>query len=289
MKTVFTDISQVAHLWANQLQDSARNSGNYFFNKDAIYSYGHHFMIAKHHENKKGKVVLFTTRTYSNTTSTQVSVTRQACSHKELIYCSNPDGISHEDNFKVWQANIENHARSLVNARKPEKYLNAISYEFKQAEVYAKYFGLKLPKGLILANSITTKEDYLKFDAKKIALAKKEEKQRIANSAKQHAIELAKWRNNEVNRLYTHDGFDYLRIDSVKNRLVTSQNVEIPMEVAKKFYGYVLDTIKNGGCTNCNAKLMDYSVRAISDKLVSVGCHNVTIGEINTIASQLNW
>lgn len=55
MKTVFTDISQVAHLWANQLQESARNSGNYYFNGDAIYSYGSHFMIAKHHTNKQGK------------------------------------------------------------------------------------------------------------------------------------------------------------------------------------------------------------------------------------------
>ena len=64
MKKVFTDISHIAHLWANQLQDEARNSGsgNFYFDGDVIYSYGSHFPIAKHVVNAKGeKAVLFTT------------------------------------------------------------------------------------------------------------------------------------------------------------------------------------------------------------------------------------
>jgi hypothetical protein len=56
----------VAHLWAHQSQDSARTAnGNFFFTGDTIYSYGHHFPIARH----VGGVVLFTTRGYSVTTA----------------------------------------------------------------------------------------------------------------------------------------------------------------------------------------------------------------------------
>lgn len=37
---------QVAHLWANASQDSARDpSGNMFFNGPALYSYGSHYVI----------------------------------------------------------------------------------------------------------------------------------------------------------------------------------------------------------------------------------------------------
>jgi hypothetical protein len=87
MKTVFTDISKVAHLWANQLQDNARNTGNFFFEGKEIYSYGRHFMIAKHIENDKWeRAVLFTERTYSVSTAKHIAVVRQAASHKDIIY-----------------------------------------------------------------------------------------------------------------------------------------------------------------------------------------------------------
>jgi len=66
-KTVFSDLSQIAHLWANQHQSEARNSSrNLFFNNDTIYSYGHHFPIGKHVKNNAGEyATLFTLRTYS--------------------------------------------------------------------------------------------------------------------------------------------------------------------------------------------------------------------------------
>jgi hypothetical protein len=35
----------VAHLWAHQSQDSARNGGNFYFEGDTLYSYGAHFPL----------------------------------------------------------------------------------------------------------------------------------------------------------------------------------------------------------------------------------------------------
>lgn len=288
MKTVFTDISQVAHLWANQLQESARNSGNYYFNGDAIYSYGSHFMIAKHHENKKGNVILFTTRSYSNTTAKQIGVTRAACSHKDLIYCKNPNGSSHSENFDNWAVNMQSSAKSLVNARKPEKYLNDIAVFYNEAKTYADYFSLKIPKDIIVLSKIGNKDEYFKLATKQAALKLKEEKRNKLKLQKQHAEALVKWRTLETNRLAVYDGYSYLRVTD-KNRIQTSQNVDIPMQIAKDFYDYILNTIETGGCTDCNKKLMDFNVTSIDKNLVVVGCHKTTMQEIKGIANQLGW
>src|SRR5690242_10838325 len=66
---------EIPHLWAHKIQESARNAlGNLYFEGDTIYSYGSHFPIARHINNKHGKsAVLFTTRRYSVTTSGHVS------------------------------------------------------------------------------------------------------------------------------------------------------------------------------------------------------------------------
>jgi hypothetical protein len=86
MKQVF-NTNEVAHIWANQKQDAGRNANNnLYFKHQTIYSYGAHFPIATIHGDK----VLFTLRTYSNTTAKHISKVRQAVSHKEFIYCAYP-------------------------------------------------------------------------------------------------------------------------------------------------------------------------------------------------------
>lgn len=49
------DTDTVAHLWAHQTQDHARNKlGNFYFDGATIYSYGRHFPIARTRGNKSG-------------------------------------------------------------------------------------------------------------------------------------------------------------------------------------------------------------------------------------------
>jgi hypothetical protein len=69
------EISTVAHLWAHQMQDHARNSGgNFYFEGADIHSYGSHFRCGSVSKNKAGETAyLITTRTYSNTTSKHMS------------------------------------------------------------------------------------------------------------------------------------------------------------------------------------------------------------------------
>src|SRR5436190_24347448 len=82
-KTVF-DTGEIPHLWAHKVQESARNAqGNLYFDGETIYSYGSHFPIARHTVDNPTKknpklAVLFTTRSYSVTTSGHVSAVRSA-------------------------------------------------------------------------------------------------------------------------------------------------------------------------------------------------------------------
>ena len=79
MRTSLKNHAEVAHFWANQVQEEGR-AGNMFFEGDVIYSYGKHFPIATFTTTPSGqKVILFNAASYSISTSQHQSrpVSRQ--------------------------------------------------------------------------------------------------------------------------------------------------------------------------------------------------------------------
>jgi len=82
MKTVHNP-DMVAHLWANQSQECARNSGNtFYFEGSTIYSYGSHRPIAAFLPNG---AILWNDARYSNTTNRhQAKVMRARLSRKNI-------------------------------------------------------------------------------------------------------------------------------------------------------------------------------------------------------------
>lgn len=268
MRHVFTDISQVAHLWANQQQDSAKNSGhNFYFSGKTIYSYGSHFPIAKHAANDKGEAcVLFTERSYSNTTAKHIIATRQACRHLNLIYCYSPEA-SHAENFKYWLNNIETISRNLPRSRKPEIYLSQISQVADTVKKYTDFFDIAIPETLQVAMNIGNKDQYSEYWAKKVELEKLEAIRVQKELEKRHKKELKKWVAGETHRLYVHNGYDYLRLDKEDNRIQTTQAVQIPFEIGKRFW----ESLKSGS-VQPGHKILDYTVDAINGT-VKIGCH----------------
>lgn len=289
MKTVFTNVSEIAHLFANQTQETARNTGNFYFNGDTIYSYGSHFPIAKHVVNEANlKGLLFTKCSYSNTTSKHIAVTKQATNHLNKIICYSVNG-SKADNFSKWLRDIEEQADKLVKAKKPEIYLNAIDILINEATNYAKYFNVELPIELQNAKDITNKQTSIEYrEVKTKALAVKALKE-AKEAAKKHKIELTKWLSFKTDRLYNRLDVDYLRFNVDKKRIETTQAVQIPEQIAKEFFNTIILTIKNGGCKDCKVSLLDYQVKEINKNFIQVGCHKVEVKEINRIAKQLNW
>lgn len=70
--------SMVAHLWANEKQESAYGS-NFYFEGESIYSYGRHFEVGRIVRNKRGeKAYLINDTYYSSTTSKHQYYVREA-------------------------------------------------------------------------------------------------------------------------------------------------------------------------------------------------------------------
>jgi hypothetical protein len=67
-----------------------------------------------------------------------------------------------------------------------------------------------------------------------------------------------------------------LRYNKEKQRFETSQRIEIPLQLGLKLY----DKIKNGIKFE---KVLDYTVKEINKNFVEIGCHKITIKEINKI------
>jgi len=269
MKKVFTDISTIAHLWANQLQDEARNSGNFYFDGKTIYSYGGHFPIAKHIEKDGERAVLFTTRGYSNTTARHIAVVRHAASHLNVIKCYNPN-TTHEENFNRWKVDAELVAAKLPKAKKPEKYLNELEYINSQANKYAQFFGVEIPAILSTILSIKDKNEYTAYHDQKTAILEAERLKKEAELKKQHKKALAEWKAGKTHRLYTRIETDYLRVNEEAARIETTQAVQIPLELAKRlFYSIKENTLKVGD------KVLNFEVNEVGAK-IKIGCHTFT-------------
>lgn len=290
VKRVFpTD--EVAHLFAHKHTEDARNpNDNLFVSGNTIYSYGSHFPIASHISNKKHEnALLFTTRGYSNTTAKHLSIVRSACSHLNIIYCNNPKG-EHEDNLEAFHKSIEYTLKGLTNARKPERYIEPAKDTFNELKKYCEFFSIKVPKRtekIISSAENGEYKEYLQKEAKRIAAEIKRKEKKKLEMFKETLI---KWRENKSDRIYNNPtGFDFLRHNG--KRIETSQGVEIPIEIAKKAYKFICSTIKNGGCSDgeCNYKILDYDVKEVSNDFLRIGCHNISMTEINNLAQEMNW
>ena len=259
--------SELCHKWANQEQESGRTSnGNLYFNGSTIYSYGSHFPIAKHIVNEQGqRAVLFTERTYSNTTAKHKSHVWMSCKNDDIIYCSVPGG-SHENNFNFWENFAYHHGASkLKTARKPEIYLNIISNVESKAVKYAEFFGIEIPITLKAVLSIKDKTEYLQYESKAIEFAKLEQARKLKEQKAKFKEDIKKWLNLETSRLYTTYKYDFLRIND--NRIETTQAVQIPLELGKRLY----NSIKNQSL-KVGDKVLNYSVNEIGND-IKIGCH----------------
>jgi len=314
MKKVLSK-SKVAHYWANQIQSEGRTPGssNYFFDRATIYSYGHHFPIAVIHEKNGIKSVLFTTRTYSNTTAKHISETSSACSHMNKIYCYDPEHASkgyHLENIEQFEKEAKYIAlNGLPKSKKPEIYLNRISNQRDLFLKYCDYFGLDFKKYYLTYIFIESKESgkqaseqelkkqaelRIKAEAqrkkdlakaiKKFRAFKKAEAQRKKDLAKA----IKKFRAFKSDQCYNSD-LTLLRFNTETQRVETSKGVEIPLKTAKKAYKWVQSTLKGEGCTDCPYKILEYQVSELNSKFLVVGCHNIPMAEITRIAKQLNW
>lgn len=298
MKKVHTK-EMVCHLWANQHQDEARTpTGSLYFRRNTIYSYGSHFPIASHVENKKGeKAILFTLRSYSNSTSKHISIVRGSISsYQNLIYCWYPEGTKN-DNFNQFAQQILEISRSLPTARKPEKYIEMIQKVNVDIIKYAEFMYVKIPKELEKLMLIADKDSYkeiLAKRAKKIEIDRKkklkaEKEARRLKIEKFHNEDVPDWRNGDISYIESKyiTGYDILRYNPIKQEIETSQRVFIPVEIGQRFFHTIKQVLNK--TIECPKEFLNFRIYIICEEFIEIGCHKIKMEEILTLAKQLKF
>lgn len=268
MKKVVSN-HDVAHLFALQSQSEAYNPNrSFYFEGTELFSYGRHFCIAKFVD---ANTLLFTERSYSNTTAKQINYAWQATSHIKKIFCGFPAG-SHAENFNWWIARANEQLELLKRSRKPEKYVAELLYIENKAKIYSEYFGIPVDSKLQSLVSIQDKEKAEEYSRE----AAREEQERIA---KAHKKELILFREFKRDTIYTRNGLDYIRFNF--DYFETSQGVKIPTAIGLRFY-----ELLSAGKITAGEKLMQYEVRDINKENISIGCHTITFKEIKKAVKQ---
>lgn len=252
----------IAHEFAYGATEGHTGNWNMFIEGDCIYSYGHHFCIAK----RVGKgAVLMTTRTYSRSTAKHIGYVWSATRHMDHIYCYNPNA-SHAENQRRFLEGIKGLLPNLAKSRKPEKWIHEIQAISERAKKYCEFFGIKMEKDLAM---FVQSEDLNKtneaYEAELRRRAFREHKLLMKKKREQ----LEKWHNFEGCGYV--GGLDYqeLRVNKAnKNRIETTMDVEIPFEVAREFY----EKLKSGAI-KVGDKLFYYVVRRMDRNEIAIGCH----------------
>jgi hypothetical protein len=317
MKRVF-DTDMVAHIWANQSQEDARNSqGNFYFRGDTIYSYRDSFPIARLIKRKGRECVLITNDTYSTTTNKHCLCVRRAVRGKPVFtvpnrtlegegyYAKNGDWkhrSDHSDNLNWYKSQVEEGIQKLVRGRDKMQYLLELDRRIKEANDYCEFFGLKkrfvFPKNL---NRLELERKGNEFnrgtDARRIAaVAAAETRRSKCNdrwNQRNQPENKDKWLAGE-SVYYRNSWSEPILLRVVGEELHTSQGASVPLEHAKRAFKFIA-RYKAEGRTYEGDTGGSLIVRVGHFKIDSIdtfgnivaGCHKIGWSEIERIAGQL--
>ena len=270
MKTVFTN-SEIVHKFNELSQSEGRTPSNsMFFNGNGakLYSYGYHYLLAEFIDDE---TILINDKGYSNSTSKHISLVTSATRDKKQFFWSNSD-------YK----NVNNTIKDCLN-KLPRATKNKEHYKSTILSTYNSY------REYLIYTKQLTKHKKIKEhrEIERIILSFKNDYDNLENTIKEQLknksikdkkkVEkhLKDWKSNKINCLKNNTNFDYLRING--ENIETSQGVKIPITEAKR----VLKLIESGRVLGTK---IDNTYRVLSfNEFLKVGCHNITIKEINYI------
>jgi hypothetical protein len=274
MKKVFSSHSQLAHVWANQLQSEGR-AANMFFDGPSIYSYGRHYEIAQFVETINGQKVCFiNSNGYSNSTSKHTGHVRASIPAGipvfKVPFFSNSFNISHLSGIiEKMVVECNNYIQKQLKARTDNSYFRHAASIFSDIESICNLFNLPVPARPENWENARIKSEYLRDNAVE-----------IANKKQQKAIEkqkelLIKWLRHEYNgQLYNIPV--HLRVSNDGKLIETTMGAKVPMFEAVK----LLAMLRNGQDVK-GYKIDGFTVIENNDQAVQIGCHKITWPVIN--------
>jgi len=288
MKKVFSNTSEVVHVFAQQSQQEGRNqSGSIYFRDNRIYSYGSHYLLG---EFINSDTIIINDFGYSVTTSKHINELINATSQYNRFFTSSID-------IKHVETEINGFMKHLAKARKPEIYISNITKlesnlskwvdYCKDNKIKKEHFSkynfvvnksdYKYKKIVKIANSLLTPDAIEKIKAK----GKKDAIKQKAKDKKDLKIKLDKFNTYKIDRFKIGE-FDYLRLSENGKFVETSQNIRIEKSDAQRLYF----SIKNNFNIIGN-KIGYYTVNKIDNKALTVGCHKICIQSVQKVGQLL--
>ena len=289
MKKVFSNTSEVVHVFAQQTQSEGRNgSGSIYFKDNRIYSYGSHYLLG---EFINDKTIIINDFGYSVTTSKHISELTNATSQYKQFYTSSIE-------VKHVQTEIDYNLKKLSKANKPEIYISNITklesnlskwVEYcKENKIKKEHFSkynfvvnksdYKYKKIVKISNSLLTPDALEKIKAK----GKKEAINQKAKDKRELKTKLDKFNAYKIDRFKIGE-FDYLRLSENGKFVETSQNIRIEKRDAKKLYF----SIKNNFNIIGN-KIGYYTINKIDNKVLTIGCHKICIKSVKKVGELIS-
>lgn len=142
--------SMVAHLWANEKQESA-NGSNFYFEGESIYSYGRHFEAGRIVRNKRGeKAYLINDGYYSSTTSKHQYYIREAIPTGSKVF-SVGYNMSNTGNMAFVTSGLESIKDAIEKYKKARTELpyQNVWGAFKNLMGYIEFFDMGTPQRLL--------------------------------------------------------------------------------------------------------------------------------------------
>ena len=292
MKTVFSSHNEVAHIWASQSLAEGR-AGNIFFENGVIYSYGHHFPVARFAP-EYGDIVLFTLRDYSSSTGKHKGIIRNAIPNRyQIVYC---DDITRppSHNLDIWanraerlRADFAKNTRKITRGNLANELFenNAAASSYCEATITPRQQWISISDSEREARAYVIEAARLR-DAKRAI--KQSEQNRIAALEAGERLELWKIGEN-VNT----NGFQFsdtlLRIKG--EQIETTRGAKIPISDALKIYP-LLDRAKRTGnkleAGLHNINLGAYRFNSFDGENLIVGCHSIAWAQIEKMAQELH-
>lgn len=282
----------LAHHWAHQTAAAERGS-SMLYEGPKLYSYGKHFCIARILPSGK---VAFGLHTDSRTTAKHQCYARRAVTHKEVVYCYDPDADAESNRISAEHA-VKLAVEHAATPRRIKEMTRLASLRAAQeaAGEFNDYLAA-LPED---ERKGVQPLEVLRFDTEQLERLKQlrreeeakredERKKREQSKREAEALDLAKWRLHAFNG-YLQYSATALRLSVDGTKIETSKGAEIPVHHAKRLWPYVQNCRGVGmALEGTSMKLGVYTLNEINaDGSIRVGCHNISYYELERMAKAL--
>jgi hypothetical protein len=311
-RQVFRNSQECAHVWAAQSQESGRSGGrsHFYFEGTTVFSYGAHFPIA---DFVRPKIVLFTTRDYSSTTSGHKWDVRRAIPDDvHVIECEDvlpQDGKDHRKNIAGMFENLEQLALKQSKARVND-YREQIKDQIQQIDAYTKLFKVyrtkrvqqlvdRIDDPLLWADVANVARAEASATERRNLIANRRRQEREAEQQRKDEEKLKSlapkaigaWRKGErlvsdAQRSYDVAGILHrlpvvLKLSDDRTEIETSHGARISVDTAMRIW----PVIKRHETPT--ESIDGYRPRGWDGDNLEIGCHQIPMSEMVRIAKEL--